>query len=158
MNRIIRNPTYVFVNNGRASISVCVALCGAPVQTVMLAWGLFDRASSSLNKVKCQLDANRWFYWCNLNSTCFGYIRPSSGALDVELQHVVFCTELLDGWWFWEPLRSDSQDHHPSKNSVQKTICCNPTSNVLDDGRMYPNNAPDDGRMYPKHVELRIHQ
>jgi len=41
---------------------------------------------------------------------------------------------------------SGSQDHHPSKNSVQKTICCNSTS-----------NAPDDGRMYPKHVELRIH-
>ena len=35
--------------------------------------------------------------------------------------------------------------HHPSKNSVQKTICCNSKS-----------NAPDDGRMYPKHVELRI--
>jgi len=37
--------------------------------------------------------------------------------------------------------------HHPSKNSVQKTICCNSTS-----------NAPDDGCMYPKHVELRLHQ
>jgi len=37
--------------------------------------------------------------------------------------------------------------HHPSKNSVQKTIYCNSTS-----------NAPDDGRMCPKHVELRIHQ
>ena len=33
------------------------------------------------------------------------------------------------------------------KNSVQKTICRNSTS-----------NAPDDGLMYPKHVELRIHQ
>ena len=44
-------------------------------------------------------------------------------------------------------LCSSSQDHHLSKNSVQKTICCNSTS-----------NAPDDGRMYPKHVELRIHQ
>ena len=44
-------------------------------------------------------------------------------------------------------LRSSSQDHHPSKISVQKTICCNSTS-----------NAPDDGRMYPKHVELRIHK
>ena len=33
------------------------------------------------------------------------------------------------------------------KNSVQKTICCNSTS-----------NAPDDGRIYLKHVELRIHQ
>ena len=42
-------------------------------------------------------------------------------------------------------LRSGSQDHHPSKNSMQKTICYNSTS-----------NAPDDGRMYPKHVELRI--
>jgi len=39
-----------------------------------------------------------------------------------------------------------SQDHHPSKNSVQKTICCNLTS-----------NTPRDGRMYPNHVELRIH-
>jgi len=37
-----------------------------------------------------------------------------------------------------------SQDHHPSKNSVQKTICCNSTS-----------NAPDNGRTYQKHVELR---
>ena len=35
----------------------------------------------------------------------------------------------------------------PSKNSVQKTICCNSIS-----------NAPDDGPMYLKHVELRIHQ
>jgi len=46
-----------------------------------------------------------------------------------------------------DDLRSGSQDHHPSTNSVQKTICCNSTS-----------NAPDDGRMRPKHVELRIHQ
>ena len=44
-------------------------------------------------------------------------------------------------------LHSGSQDHHPFKNSVQKTIRCNSTS-----------NAPDEGRMYPKHVELRIHQ
>ena len=42
--------------------------------------------------------------------------------------------------------RSGSQDHHPSKNSVQKTICCNSTS-----------NAPDDGRMYTKYVELSIY-
>ena len=44
-------------------------------------------------------------------------------------------------------LRRGSQDHHSSKNSVQKTIYCNSTS-----------NATDDGRMYPKYVELRIHQ
>jgi len=43
-------------------------------------------------------------------------------------------------------LHSGSQDHHPSKNSVQKTICCNSTS-----------SAPDDVPMHPKHVELRIH-
>jgi len=40
-----------------------------------------------------------------LSSTCFGHIRPFSGASDVELQHVVFCTEFLDGRWSWEPLR-----------------------------------------------------
>ena len=147
-------------------------------------WGLFDRASSSWNNVKSQLDAVRWFYWCILSSTYFGYIRPSSGASDVKLQHVVFCTEFLDGWWSREPLRrscvrcrwcrgsyahhhehqllscstwfsapsfwmvqrtghhphrthdprSASQDHHPSKNSVQKTTCCNLTSNAPDDG------------------------
>ena len=34
-----------------------------------------------------------------LSSTCSQYICPSSGALDVELQHMVFCTEFLDGWW-----------------------------------------------------------
>ena len=45
------------------------------------------------------------------------------------------------------PDRSGSQDHHPSQNSVQKTIFCNSTV-----------NAPDDGCMRPKHVELRIHQ
>jgi len=132
---------------------------------------LFDRASSSWNKVKCQLDATRWFYWRTLSSTCFGYIRPSSGALDVELQLMVFCNEFLEGWLSWEPLRrscvrcgwcravarhhphrthdphSGSQDHHPSKNSVQKTIRCNSAS-----------NAPDEGLMYQKHVELRTHQ
>jgi len=46
-----------------------------------------------------------------------------------------------------QDLRSGSQDYHPSKTSVQKTIRCNSTS-----------NAPDDRSMYPKHVELRIHQ
>ena len=42
-------------------------------------------------------------------------------------------------------LRSGCQDH-PSKNSLQKTICCTSTS-----------NAPDHGRMYTKNVELRIY-
>ena len=43
-------------------------------------------------------------------------------------------------------LRNGSQDHHPSKNSVQKTTRCYSKS-----------DAPDDGRMYPKHVEQRIY-
>jgi len=43
-----------------------------------------------------------------------------------------------------QDLRSGSQDHHTSTNSVQKTTCCNLTS-----------SAPDDGRMRPKHVELK---
>ena len=44
-------------------------------------------------------------------------------------------------------LDSGSQAHHPPTNSVQKTICCNSTS-----------NAPDDGLMRSKHVELITHQ
>jgi len=81
-----------------------------------------------------------WFYapsfWMggSLDSRCVGRVYGADGA--VALHHL-HCTH---------DLRSGSQDHL-SKNSVQKTICCNSTS-----------NAPDDGRMYPKHVELRIHQ
>ena len=71
----------------------------------LITWGLFDRASSSWNNLKCQIDAIRSFYWCILSSTCFGYIHPSSEALDLELHHMAFCTEFLDGWWSWEPLR-----------------------------------------------------
>ena len=65
------------------------------------------------------------------------HIRPLSGALDVELQHMVFCTE------FWTCGGLESR----CVGRVQKTIRCNSTS-----------NAPDNGRMDPKHVELRIHQ
>ena len=75
---------------------------------------------------------------------------------------MVFCTEFVDGWWSWEPLRrscvrcgwcrathqhrthdlcSGSLDHHPSKNSVQKTICCNTTSNAPDDGAYVPETC-----------------
>ena len=64
---------------------------------------------------------------CGLESHCIGRVCGADGVA--------------------HDLRNSSQDHHPSKNSVQKTICFNSTS-----------NAPDDGRMYPKHVELRIHQ
>jgi len=69
-----------------------------------------------------------------LESRCVGRVYGADGAV---LHHPHRTHDL----------RSGSQDHHPSKNSVQKIICCNSTSNV-----------PDNVRMYPKHVELRIHQ
>jgi len=70
--------------------------------------------------------------------------------LDFDRQKLNVLTQVLSGNNHphrTHDLRSGCQDHHPSKNSVQKTMCCNSTS-----------NAPDTGRMYPKHVELRIHQ
>jgi len=66
-----------------------------------------------------------------VESCCVGRVYGADGAVRHRPHHT----------------HSGSQDHHPSKNPVQKTICCKSTS-----------NAPDDGRMYPKHVELRIHQ
>jgi len=69
-----------------------------------------------------------------LESGCVGRVYGADGA---ERQHPHRTHDP----------RSGCQDHHPSTNSVQKTICCNSTS-----------NAPDDGRLRPKHVELIIHQ
>ena len=51
----------------------------------------------------------------------------------------VFLARHVSGAHRTHDLRSGSQDHHPSKNSVQKTICCNPTSNAPDDGRSTQN-------------------
>jgi len=61
----------------------------------------------------------------DLESQCIGRVYGAEGAGTV---HTVNTT-------------------YPSKKSVQKTMCCNSTS-----------NAPDDRRMGPKHVELRVHQ
>jgi len=86
------------------------------------------------------LSCSIWFsapsFWVGggLESRCVGRVYGADGA---ALYHPHRTHDL----------RSGSQDHHPPKNSVQKTICCSSTS-----------NAADDGRMYPKHVELRIHQ
>ena len=86
------------------------------------------------------LSCSIWFsapsFWMGggLESRCVGGVYGADGAA----RHHPHRTY---------DLHSGSQDHHPSKNSVQKTICCNSTS-----------NAPDDGRMLPKHVKLRIHQ
>jgi len=83
--------------------------------------------------------------WCSapslwmgggLESRCVGPVYGADGADGAVRLHGTV-----------RIVHSGSQDHHPSTNSVQKTICCNSTS-----------NAPDDGRIYPKHVELRIHQ
>jgi len=70
-------------------------------------------------------------------SRCMGRVYGADGAAGLARHHLNRTHDL----------RSGSQDHHPSTNSVQKTICCNLTS-----------SAPDVGRMRPKHVELRIHQ
>jgi len=67
-----------------------------------------------------------------LESHCVGRVYGADGAARQHPHRI-------------HDLRSESQDHHPSKNSVQETICCNSTC-----------NPPDDGRIYPKHVELRI--
>jgi len=89
------------------------------------------------------LSCSIWFsapnFWMgdSLESHCIGRVYGADGAVRVTRHHPQRKHDL----------RSGSQDHHPSKNSVQKTICCNSTS-----------NSPDDGRMRPKHVELRIHQ
>jgi len=83
------------------------------------------------------LSCSIWFsassFWMagGLESRCVGRVYGADGVVHDTISTVP----------------SDSQDHHPSKKSAQKTTCCNSTS-----------NAPDDGCMYPKHVELRIHQ
>jgi len=86
------------------------------------------------------LSCSIWFsapsFWMGggLESCCVGRVYGADGAVRLPRHH---------------PQRTHrgSQDQHPSKNSVQKTMCYNSTS-----------NAPDDGRMYLKYVELRIHQ
>ena len=72
-----------------------------------------------------------------LKSRCVGRVYGADGAVRLARHHPHRTHDLRRG----------SQDHHPSQNSVQKTICCNLLLMLL----MI-------GRMYPKHVELRIHQ
>ena len=109
------------------------------------------------------------FIKCILSSTCFGHIRPSSGASDVELQHMVFCTEFLDGWWSWEPLCRSCVRCGWCRRTAPSAQYTRPTQRLSrppsiqklgpENYMLQPtSNAPDDGRMYPKHVELRIHQ
>ena len=43
-----------------------------------------------LDNVERRFETDIYIHTYILSSTFFGYIRPSSGALDVELQHMVF--------------------------------------------------------------------
>jgi len=89
------------------------------------------------------LSCNIWFsapsFWTGggLESRCVCRVYGVDGAVRVARFHPHRTHDLHIG----------SQDHHPSKNSAQETICCNSTS-----------SAPDDGLIYPKHVELSMHQ
>ena len=68
-----------------------------------------------------------------LHYTASGIITPIGGRLVHSL-----CTSYraLHHPHRTHDLRSGSQDHHPSKNSVQETICCNSKSNAPDDGHL----------------------
>ena len=83
------------------------------------------------------LSCSIWFsapnFWMGgvLESRCVGRVYGADGAdgaVRPVAQHHPHRTH---------DLHSGSQEHHPSKNSVQKTTCCNSTSNAPDDGRTY---------------------
>ena len=76
-------------------------------------------------------------YLCSFSSTCFGLIRPSSGAMDVTIS-----------------LHSSATRHqhtHSSGPTPNYTICCICKEIVT-------SIAPEDGRISPKHVELKEHK
>jgi len=72
-------------------------------------------------------------YLCSFSSTCFGPLRPSSGAMDVTTRH--------------------QHTHYsgPTPNYTKDTICCISKETVT-------SIAPEDGRKGPKHVELKEHK
>ena len=76
--------------------------------------------------------------------------------MDVDVQVNVVCAEHPHRT---HDLRSGSQDHHLSKNSVQKAICCNSTSNAPDDGCMYPETcrANNTSIKLPSCIKLAFH-
>jgi hypothetical protein len=65
-------------------------------------------------------------------------VRPSLWAFDVELQHMVFCTPIIRSIRCW--VAACGFLH------VQKTICCNSTSNAPDDGLMCYCRIPKIGK------------
>ena len=72
-----------------------------------------------------------------LEGRCVGHVCGADVTVRLTRQHPHRTHDICSG----------SEDHHPSKNSVQKTVSCNSRS-----------DAPDDGCVYLKHGELRIHQ
>jgi hypothetical protein len=68
-----------------------------------------------------------------------GRFRPSSGALDPALQHMVFCTQFLVVLLVSNP----------------GGCCVVRVYGVVGTAR---SNAPEDGRKRPKYVELKKHQ
>jgi len=87
--------------------------------------------------LSCSIRFSAPSFWMGggLERRCLGCVYGADGAVARHHPHRT------------HDLRSSCQDHHPSKISLQKTICCNSTF-----------NDPDDGRMRTKYVELRIHQ
>jgi hypothetical protein len=88
---------------------------------------------------------------------------------NVELHHMVYCTEFLDGW-SWEPLHRSCvrcgwcrashgtiRTAHTTYAAALKNITHPKTRCRKPYAATQHSIAPDDGRMYPKHVELRIH-
>jgi len=66
-----------------------------------------------------------------LENRCVGRVCGADGAVRVARHHPRRKNTP----------RSGSQDHHPSKSSVQKSTYCNSASNASDDGRIYPKHA-----------------
>ena len=83
-------------------------------------------------------------YLCSFSLTCFGLIRPSSGAMDVtislHMQHMVSATR-----------HQHTHSSGPTPNYTKDTICCICKETVT-------SIAPEDGRISPKYVELKEHK
>ena len=82
--------------------------------------------------LSCSIRFSAPSFWMGggLESRCIGHVYCADGTVARHRLHRT------------HDLRSGSEDHHPSENSVQKTICCNSTSNALDDGGRTAPSAP----------------
>jgi len=94
---------------------------------------------------------------------------PIIRSPDVELQHMVFGTEFLDGWCSWEPLPRSCVQCGWSRRAAPSAPYTRPTQRLSRpppiqklgaENHMLQLNirASDNRHMYPKHVELIIHK